>query len=62
MGNILNWSLPCKCGDCGSFQIMYVPSDVPDKYRTYFRCRTCERTYSSIEKLIDQEEDDAYSL
>ncbi len=41
---------------------MYVPSDVPGEYRTYFRCRTCERTYSSIEKLIDQEEDDVHAL
>ncbi len=57
MNKLLNWSLPCKCGDCGGFQIIYQPLDSGKQhYRTYIRCRSCERTYENVEDLIEQRE------
>ncbi len=48
---MIKWSLPCKCGDAGNWQIMY--QQIGDEYAISYRCANCGREYRSIEDIID---------
>ena len=51
---VSKWSLPCVCGDCGSFQLMYEPYNEGESYILTYRCRRCGREYNSITDVIEQ--------